>query len=589
MRRDRGTPFLLWVIAALFVHAMSGGGAYEVARRLGARQAPTGGPEPARPPIEVSLVTTEEAEPRPTPEPAPDAARDAETPAPPESEPETTPETATPPEPTPATPPPPKPPSTEPPPPLPPAPPEDRKLQELTPRQREKIAVNQPVEDKNQADPENADHIAEHANKVDEETRAKITALDSERNDFEEGTGQRMAEAEPGNSTETRVAQSEESPGETKRAPNEGAVGRHDGADTPAAKADLGKPNESARSWNDQGKGTSTEKSAESRPAEAARAAERADAGAPETAWSEDGAFSVEKSRAAKEAKAGKKKRLPPPQRKGKPGDLLGLGSGSTTANGVNLNLGFENALDPKGRDALAEANRADGERRLSEHRGSFSGLGLKRWKAAIENYVGHVKVGNQTRLNTAKSPFATYLWRMHTRIHPIFADTFLPTLERFPQTDPINDLSRYVTVELVLHADSGRIVDIGIIKTSGITLFDLNALEALWAAAPFGKPPEQIVSPDRRVYLHWEFHREPGLACSDRGAHPYLLGPTDAPPGAPGAPPLGPRREPAAPPAEQHGEAAPEDEQSPADGEPSTPDEHAQRDAAPRPADESS
>ncbi len=207
-------------------------------------------------------------------------------------------------------------------------------LQELTPRQREKIAVNQPVEDKNQADPENADHIAEHANKVDEETRAKITALDSERNDFEEGTGQRMAEAEPGNSTETRVAQSEESPGEAKRAPNEGAVGRHDGADTPAAKADLGKPNESARSWNDQGKGTSTEKSTESRPAEAARAAERADAGAPETAWSEDGAFSVEKSRAAKEAKAGKKKRLPPPQRKGKPGDLLGLGSGSTTGSG---------------------------------------------------------------------------------------------------------------------------------------------------------------------------------------------------------------------------------------------------------------
>jgi hypothetical protein len=42
--------------------------------------------------------------------------------------------------------------------------------------------------------------------------------------------------------------------------------------------------------------------------------------------------------------------------------------------------------------------------------------------------------------------------------------------------------------------------------------------------AAPFGKPPPIIVSPDGKVYLHWEFYRNPYYACSTYFAHPYML-----------------------------------------------------------------
>ena len=43
------------------------------------------------------------------------------------------------------------------------------------------------------------------------------------------------------------------------------------------------------------------------------------------------------------------------------------------------------------------------------------------------------MKPGNQTALNTAAVPFASYLNGMHNRIHPIFADSFLGSLDGLP------------------------------------------------------------------------------------------------------------------------------------------------------------
>jgi hypothetical protein len=75
--------------------------------------------------------------------------------------------------------------------------------------------------------------------------------------------------------------------------------------------------------------------------------------------------------------------------------------------------------------------------------------------------------------------------------------------------------------------------------------MFDVAALEAVQNAAPFGKPPAIIVSPDGNVYLHWEFYRNPVYACSTYFARPFMLkvSPETAPPRVPPvAPPtLGP------------------------------------------------
>jgi TonB family protein len=175
------------------------------------------------------------------------------------------------------------------------------------------------------------------------------------------------------------------------------------------------------------------------------------------------------------------------------------------------------------GADNMRKLRENDGERIKSQHRGSWQASSLDRWKSAIENYVSSVKPGNQTALNTAQVPFASYLNGMHNRIHPIFADSFLESLDSYPSTHPMNDQHLVTRLEIVLTKE-GRLKKMGVVKTSGITAFDVEALDAVDRAQPFGPAPNAIVSPDGNVYLHWEFHRVEVYACSTQGARPFLL-----------------------------------------------------------------
>jgi TonB family protein len=220
--------------------------------------------------------------------------------------------------------------------------------------------------------------------------------------------------------------------------------------------------------------------------------------------------------------------------------DLLGLGAAGVSPGGFNLNLAPETATAAIGKDQLVRERRADGERRKSQHAGRFRPLGIERWRSAIENYVGVVKPGNQTALNTARVPFANYLHQIHNRIHPIFAEGFLDSLDSLPSAHPLNRQEMNTNVEIVLDREAGRITRMGITKTSGVTAFDIAALSAVDAAQPFGAPPREIVSPDGNVYFHWEFHRNRDEACSTYFARPFILKgqPKSVPPSLPPQPP---------------------------------------------------
>ncbi|HEY8038254.1 MAG TPA: TonB family protein, partial [Polyangiaceae bacterium] len=146
-----------------------------------------------------------------------------------------------------------------------------------------------------------------------------------------------------------------------------------------------------------------------------------------------------------------------------------------------------------------------------------------------------------------------SYLNGMHNRIHPIFADSFLESLDGLPPSHPMNEKNLVTRLEIVLTKD-GHLKKMGIVKTSGITAFDIAALDAVDRAQPFGPAPTAIVSPDGNVYLHWEFHRDEIYACSTMGARPFILNtpapgnvePTQ-PPAQPG--PRSPTQERGAPP----------------------------------------
>lgn len=145
------------------------------------------------------------------------------------------------------------------------------------------------------------------------------------------------------------------------------------------------------------------------------------------------------------------------------------------------------------------------------------------RWRTAVEKDTPAVQPGNITALNAARVPFARYLKAMHDRIHPLFADQFLGTLSNLPKGHPLGqELSTHL--EIVLAKDTGKLVRMGVIKSSGVTAFDVGVLDAVDRAAPFGKAPDVIASPDGNVYVHWELHRDPVDACSTRNARPFIL-----------------------------------------------------------------
>ncbi len=142
---------------------------------------------------------------------------------------------------------------------------------------------------------------------------------------------------------------------------------------------------------------------------------------------------------------------------------------------------------------------RREDERRRAEARGDYA----SNWRqavAAIETPVGNVRPGETTALRTRASPFAAYLVQMHDRIHENFAEGFISRVGGMPDGSPMNNPDLHSVLELAIDAD-GTIHHIRISQTSGWLPFDVGALNAVRAAAPFPETPEAIRSPDARVY----------------------------------------------------------------------------------------
>jgi len=515
MRRDPTIPLFLWVATALVVHAIGGGSATEVARVLeekaGIRdfaQAVGRSARLAFGPTEVSLLEPEpEAAPEQDPsEEAPPA--EQEQPAAPEPEPELE-----------------KPqlPEEEK-----RAEPEPEKKREEKPEEKQepekpadtvqkpmvvqldnrRVAVQQHVRP-DQEDNPNAQFAGEHANHVDEETQARITS--SDQNDPNPTPGGHFAgsQPDPGNSESAKVAQSEEVRGDDRLAP--GSESGDDAKDQEAQAA--------RAAQQEVARAEAAARAAAQRPEPPARPPAPATAAAPDIVTADGGHDGVARAQKAQAAQPAYKPKPSP-----RPTDLLGYGATGVTKNGVNLNLTHASATAMMGRDELARMRRRAGEKRLSEHRGSWTTLGIERWRASLENYVATVKPGNQTALNAARVPFAAYLNQVHNRLHLTFADDFLASLSGLPPDHPLNRRDMSTHLEIALSKEDGRIVRIGITKSSGVTMFDVGALEAVSKSAPYGVPPGSIVSSDGNVYLHWEFHRNPEWACSTYFARPFIL-----------------------------------------------------------------
>jgi TonB family protein len=145
------------------------------------------------------------------------------------------------------------------------------------------------------------------------------------------------------------------------------------------------------------------------------------------------------------------------------------------------------------------------------------------RWAASLYGYESPLQAITVIKSGAAQGEFTDYVSVMHDRLHPIFTDGFLASLDELPADDPLNEEKLSASIEVVLNGD-GSIVRLGILRSSGVEAFDIGVLEAMWRAAPFGKPPREVVSIDRRVYVHWQLWRHPYYACSTRFGKAHVL-----------------------------------------------------------------
>jgi hypothetical protein len=388
---------------------------------------------------------------------------------------------------------------------------------------------------RNEESPDNAQFVAEHANRVQEQTVARQRNLVRDDAEPAPGEPQEPSEAsEPGNANEDRIEQMEDQEGSDQRdpTPEESEQQRPDRApDTPlppVARGDgtrEGEPGEPSRGRGGQRSGEAER----SQEREGSRATDAEDMITVNDGFGELRVPRADSTQARgdgeqdrNEAAAGR--RGGARARRGRRGEGLGLGGA-----GPNQRVAWSKLQELYGRERLAEEREAYVEERRSRRRGGNGRQ--KRWKkfrAAIENYVPNVKPGNQTALNAAASPFAGYISDIHRRIHPEFAGRFIANLPTY-DTSPFADRSLKTKLEIILNRD-GSVHRVGVVETSGFLPFDYGAFASIMRGQPYPEAPTSILSGDGRVYLHWGFYRN-RRQCGTFNAEPYIL---PNPPGTP-------------------------------------------------------
>lgn len=174
-------------------------------------------------------------------------------------------------------------------------------------------------------------------------------------------------------------------------------------------------------------------------------------------------------------------------------------------------------------RAAIAPQAASKGTQRLKppEQEGLWD-KARKSYTSPLDNVVPEVRVGNQTALNSRKHPFAQYIAQMHRGIHAVWGDGVLRQWDRLGPKHAWNDFSLWTRVEIVLWP-TGEIDSVKTVRRSGNSSFDGMARNSVYNAGPYPPAPQQILSGNGKVYIHWAFHRN-AYACGTFGAEPFIL-----------------------------------------------------------------
>ena len=177
-----------------------------------------------------------------------------------------------------------------------------------------------------------------------------------------------------------------------------------------------------------------------------------------------------------------------------------------------------------------ADSPKEDGKKKGKERRRLLANYAEKQKliKGSLENMITEIQPGNHTSVNAKRSVYVGYINAIHRRIHERWANEYLISLDTsYPRSSPLQDPDLNTTLEFVIDAKSGEFEAINIVKTSGEILFDAEAISTSWNIGKRPNPPPQIVSPNGKIYVHWNFWRD-GRQCGVMSASIYLLNKTE-------------------------------------------------------------
>lgn len=150
--------------------------------------------------------------------------------------------------------------------------------------------------------------------------------------------------------------------------------------------------------------------------------------------------------------------------------------------------------------------------------------------QTALKSFSQNVRPGNHVGVNPKSGAFGSYIGAIHQKIHGRWAHGYLMDLDLHePAGSPMNDPNLNTTLEFVIRATDGVVESVHIVRSSGQLRFDAQAVAVAHAIGPHPNPPPSLVSPDGRVYVHWNFWRDQ-RQCGLFGARIYLVGEQGSP-----------------------------------------------------------
>lgn len=147
-----------------------------------------------------------------------------------------------------------------------------------------------------------------------------------------------------------------------------------------------------------------------------------------------------------------------------------------------------------------------------------------KRFESAYNADGPVIGRGQQGNSVSHQKDVAEYLALMHKEIHPLWAHGYLlrlDTIYRQPGSR-LNDPNLEAVLEITLDS-LGTVIDVRMVRSSGIIDYDNEAIHVAWNCSPKLPPPAEMRSTNGRSYIHWTFWRD-GRQCGVFGVKVFKL-----------------------------------------------------------------